>query len=259
MRIRRNLSLAWEMARRDLAARYRGSVFGVAWSLVIPVAMLFVYNFVFSVVFKAKWGGVLSEGGFALALFAGLLVFNFFAECVQRSTNLIVSNQNLVKKVVFPVETLPLMVVLSALVQAGISFLVLVAGILVVHGQLHLTILVAPLVIFPVVLMAAGLTYGLSALSVFVRDLNQGVPILVAAAMFLSPVFYPISALPEQYRFFASMSPIAGAIESMRNVAVIGVQPDYQDFILSMLSGAAVFVVGYLFFQKTKKGFADVL
>lgn len=251
--------LTWELAKRDIETRYRGSALGLLWSLVVPIGMLLVYSFVFGVVFKSRWGHDTSMAGFSLSLFAGLLVFNFFAECVQRSTTLIQGHQNLVKKAIFPLEVLPMMVVISALVQAFISLAVLACAILIVYGEFVWTIALAPLMLLPVVLLAGGLCYALSGIAVYVRDLGQAVPIAVSALMFLSPIFYPADAIPDEFRFIVAFNPIAGAIEGMRGAVLTGTLPGWRTIVESTLMGSVVFVLGYLLFLKVKKGFADVL
>jgi len=256
---RNKFALAWELAKRDIQTRYRGSTLGLLWSLAVPIGMLLVYSFVFGVVFQSRWGQDTSMAGFSLSLFAGLLVFNFFAECVQRSTILIQGHQNLVKKAIFPLEVLPLMIVISALVQALISLLVLACAIFIVYGEFSWTMLLAPLMLFPVVLLGGGLCYALSAVAVYVRDLGQAVPIAVSALMFLSPIFYPASAIPEEFRLIVAFNPIAAAIEGMRGVVLAGDLPGWQSIAQSTLLGGGVFVLGYLLFLKVKKGFADVL
>jgi len=254
------LELTWEMTKRDLSARYRGSLLGVAWSLVTPVLMLLVYTFVFGVVFKARWGGTeLDSADFALALFTGLLTFGIFSESVNRSPSLILGHQNLVKKVVFPLEILPLMAVLTAVIQAGISLAVLLVACIVMRGGLPWTTIYVPLVLAPVILLTLGFTWGLSAMGVFLRDIGQGVAVVTTALMFLTPIFYPLEALPESYRHLAASSPLAVAVENMRQVVLWGKQPDWSSVLVGLAVSVPVAITGYGLFMRTKKGFADVL
>lgn len=254
------LELTWEMTKRDLSARYRGSFLGLAWSLFTPILMLLVYTFVFGVVFKARWGATeLSSADFALALFTGLLTFGIFAESVNRSPSLIIGHQNLVKKVVFPLEILPLMAVFSAVIQAAISLVVLLVACVVMRGDLPWTTIYVPLVLAPVILLTLGFTWALSAMGVFLRDIGQGVVVVTTALMFLTPIFYPLEALPDSYRHLAASSPLAVAVENMRQVLLWGKQPDWASVLMGLAIAVPVAIAGYGLFMRTKKGFADVL
>lgn len=193
----RNRSLIRALVQREVVGRYRGSFMGILWSFFNPVFMLIVYTFVFSVVFKARWsGGSDSKTEFALILFAGLIVFNLFAECFNRSPTLILSNANYVKKVVFPLEILPWITVGSALFHMIISLAVWMLAYLILFGAPHITVLLFPLIILPLLLLIMGLTWALASLGVYLRDVAQFIGILTTVLMFLSPIFYPASALP---------------------------------------------------------------
>lgn len=245
---------------REVFGRYRGSFLGVLWSFVVPLLMLAIYTFVFSVVFKARWS-VESESKveFALALFSGLIVFGVFAECLNRAPTLIVSNVNYVKKVVFPLEVLPFVVIGSALFHAAVSLLVWVSAHVLFYGFVHPTVLLVPIVMIPLVLLGLGTCWLLSALGVFVRDISQFVSVLTTALMFLSPIFYPLSMLPPAYQTILRLNPLTPTIEQFRAILLHGNLPDPASLILSTATGGAVAVVGYIVFQKTRKGFADVL
>lgn len=228
--------------------------------MVTPILMLLVYTFVFGTIFKARWGvSSLSSGEFALALFTGLLTFNIFAESANRAPGLIVANQSLVKKVVFPLSVLPVMVVMSAMVQAVISLGVLLVGCLVIQGTLHWTVVFIPVVLAPVVIFALGFSWLLSSVGVFLRDIGQGIVIVTTTLMFLTPIFYPVEALPEQYRAIAAASPIAVAVENMRLIVLWGKQPDWIGIMIGLASSMVMAAIGWLWFAKTRKGFADVL
>jgi lipopolysaccharide transport system permease protein len=252
--------LIWQMTKREVVGRYRGSVLGLFWSFFNPLLMLTIYTFVFSVVFKARWGtGGESRFEFALILFAGLIVFNFFAECVTRAPTLIVSNVNYVKKVVFPLEILPLVTMGAALFHGSVSLGVLLVFYVLVSASLHWTIIFVPLVILPLLLTILGISWFLASFGVFLRDVTQTIGLLVTVLMFLSPIFYPLSAIPPKYQVFIYMNPLTFIIEQMRNVLIWGKLPSWPGLCVVMLVGILAAWLGLVWFQKTRKGFADVL
>lgn len=246
---------------REIAGRYRGSVGGVSWSLVQPMAMLFVYTFVFSVVFKARWTAQNEVTGvsFAVVLFVGLIVQGLFAECVGRAPGLIVSHATFVKKVVFPIEILPIVAMGSALFHSVVSFVVLFAAMLIAGNPFHWTILLTPLVLAPFVLLTLGLSWFLAGLGVFLRDIGQMIGLVVIALLFLSPVFYPLSAIPEGYRILIQLNPLTFPVEQARDVLIWGKPPSWSGLALYFAVSWAFALLGFAWFQKVRKGFADVL
>lgn len=256
----RNRSLIHASAKREVLGRYRGSAFGLLWSFFNPLFMLTVYTFVFSVVFNARWGGGNeSKTEFALVLFAGLIVFNLFADCINRAPGLILSNSNYVKKVVFPLEILPFVGLLSAAYHMLISLGVWLVAYFLLFGLPHPTIFLLPLIILPFALLIMGLSWALASLGVFLRDVSQFIGVAVTMLMFLSPIFYPASALPEAYRDLLYINPLTLVIELTRDVLYWGKPPDYAELAQYWLVTGAVAWLGFAWFQKTRKGFADVL
>lgn len=256
----RNRSLIHASAKREVLGRYRGSALGLLWSFFNPLFMLAVYTFVFSVVFNARWGGgSSSKVEFALVLFAGLIVFNLFVECVGRAPSLILSTPNYVKKVVFPLEILPFVVLLAALYHALISLGVWLAAYIVLFGVPHGTVLVLPMVILPFTLFIMGLSWALASLGVFLRDVSQFIGVVVTTLMFLSPVFYPASALPESFRHLLYINPLTPVIEMTREVLFWGNMPNFPMLAIYWLATGFIAWLGFAWFQKTRKGFADVL
>jgi lipopolysaccharide transport system permease protein len=255
-----NRSLIYNLVKRDVVGRYRGSVMGLLWSFFNPVLMLAVYTFVFSVVFKARWtGGSDSKTEFALVLFAGLMVFNLFSECVNRAPSLILSNANYVKKVIFPLEILPIVVFGSSAFHFMISLFVWLIFYLAFFGVPPVTIIQLPLVMVPLVLMTLGFAWLLASLGVYLRDVAQIIAVLTTVLMFLSPIFYPMAALPEEYQFFMQISPLTNVIEQAREVMIWGKGIDWLGWFGQLLMSAMVAWLGFAWFQKTRKGFADVL
>ncbi len=257
----RNRSLIIQMGKREVIGRYRGSVMGLAWSFFHPVIMLVVYTFVFSVVFNARWGvgNEESKASFAIILFVGMIVHGLFAECVNRSPGLILSNVNYVKKVVFPLEILPWVAMGSALFHAMISLAVLLIAQLIVNFSLPWTAVFFPLVILPLLIATMGFAWILSATGVFVRDIAQTTGIITTVLLFVSPVFYPVSALPKEYQGWLLLNPLTFVIEEARNVLIWGRMLDWTGCALSFIVGLIIAWAGFWWFQKTRKGFADVL
>lgn len=256
----RHRELIKASAKREVLGRYRGSMMGILWSFFNPLFMLAVYTFVFSEVFKARWNaGSESKTEFALVLFAGLMVFNLFAECINRAPGLILSNVNYVKKVVFPLEILPGVAVLSALFHGFISLGVWLAAYLVLFGIPHATTLYLPLVIVPFLLFILGLSWMLASLGVFLRDVAQFIGIITTVLMFMSPIFYPATALPEAYRHLLYLNPLTPIIELTRDVLYWGKAPDAVMLGLVWAVSGLVAWLGFAWFQKTRKGFADVV
>jgi lipopolysaccharide transport system permease protein len=256
----RQRQLILQMIRREVAGRYKGAMLGLLWSFLNPLFMLAVYTFVFSVVFKARWsGGGDSKTEFALILFSGLIIFNLFSECITRAPTLILSNANYVKKVVFPLEILPVVALGSALFHALVSLSVWLLVYLVTSGVPPVTILLLPVVILPLLMLIMGASWLLASLGVYLRDMSQVVGILTTMLMFLSPIFYPVSALPIKFRRLLLLNPLAPIIERTRGVMFAGTCPDPANLSVSILVAAFFAWLGYAWFQKTRKGFADVL
>lgn len=257
----RNRQLIVQMSKREVVGRYRGSVMGMAWSFFNPVLMLAVYTFVFSVVFQTRWGvaGEASKTSFAILLFVGMIVHGLFAECANRAPSLILGNVNYVKKVVFPLEILPWVAMGSALFHAAISLLVLLVAQLVFHQSLPWTVVLFPLVLLPLLLATMGAAWFLAAIGVYLRDVSQTIGIITTVLLFLSPIFYPISALPEQYRIWLHLNPLTFIIEEGRKTLVFGQMPDWSGWGVYMVVSVAIAWMGFWWFQKTRKGFADVL
>jgi lipopolysaccharide transport system permease protein len=256
----RNRSLIKSLVQREVLGRYRGSFMGILWSFFNPVFMLLVYTFVFSFVFKARWsGGSDSKTEFALVLFAGLIVFNLFAECFNRAPGLILANVNYVKKVVFPLEVLPWVALGTTLFHTLVSLAVWLMAYVLFFGVPHATVFLMPLVVLPLLLFIMGLTWALAALGVYLRDTSQLVGTVTTMLMFLSPIFYPASALPEKFRHVVLLNPLAPTIEQAREVLYWGKVPDITVFFISLAAAALVAWLGFAWFQKARKGFADVL
>jgi lipopolysaccharide transport system permease protein len=250
-----------QFARRNLLARYRGSVLGLLWFFGTPLLMLAVYTFVFSVVFRAKWG--LDEDApratFAVALFCGTAVFSVFSETLNAAAGVIVSNVNLVKRVVFPLEILPISGLLTASALGAFWLVVIVlasAALVRVPGP---TLLALPLVVAPLLVMTAGLAWFVASLGVYFRDLPHVLAIVLQVLFFLTPIFYSVEMLPENLRLFVQLNPLAGVVENVRQVVLRGMWPDWPLLAAQFIASVVVFKAGYHWFMRTKRGFGDVI
>jgi lipopolysaccharide transport system permease protein len=257
----RNRGLIKALTKREVIGRYRGSLMGILWSFFNPLLMLAVYTFVFGVIFKSRWRAESnSTTEFTLILFSGLIVFNFFSECINKSPSLILSSVSYVKRVVFPLEVLPWVSVGSAGFHALVSISVWLAAYLILFGIPHISILFLPLVIIPLILFIIGLSWFLASLGVYLRDTAQFVGIFTMILMFLSPIFYPPSALPEGlFRDVLTLNPLTTIVEQVRDVMFWGNFPNFKKLIEVSFVGLITAWLGFIWFQKTRKGFADVI
>jgi lipopolysaccharide transport system permease protein len=246
---------------REIQGRYRGSHLGLLWALLQPLVGLAIYTFVFGVVFQARWPESRSAGlaEFSVTLFAGLVVFNIFSECMNRAPGLVVAVPNYVKKVVFPLEILPLAVLGASLFHAAIAAAVLVVAQVALVGPLPPTAWFAPLVLVPLVLLTLGLSWFLAALGVFFRDLQQAMGLALMALFFCTPIFYGTSAVPAALRPALLANPLAPIVEAFRSLLLWGRLPAAGPLAAWTVAGAAVFLGGYAFFRRLRPGFADVI
>lgn len=254
--------LALQMVKHEVAGRYKGSVLGLVWSFLNPIFMLSVYTFFFAIVFKARWGG--SDGNesraqYALILFVGMMVHSLFSEILNRAPNLILTNTNFVKKVVFPLEILTVISVGSALFHALTSLGVWLLFHLVFNGLPHWQAVFLPLIWAPMLVLALGLGWLLAALGVYMRDLAQTMGLVTTVLLFLSPVFYSVKSLPENLQPFIFANPLTFIIEQSRAVLIAGQLPNFLGLATYTLLAVLVASLGFAWFQSTRKGFADVL
>ena len=257
----KNWTLIFHMSKRDVVGRYKGSYIGILWSFFYPVLMLFIYTFVFSVVFQSRWPGVDSSNKtqFAFLLFVGMLIHGLFAEVINKAPSLVLSNANYVKKVIFPLEILSIADLFSGLFHSLVSFFVLLLALVIFNYQLYWTIILFPLILLPYLFFILGLTWIIASIGVFVRDIGQAINVLTTILLFLSPVFYSKTALPTNFQLWMNMNPLTFIIEQCRNVLIIGKLPDFLSLLIYSISSFLFMWLGYFWFQKTRKGFADVL
>ncbi len=254
--------LTVQLTKRDVLIRYREARLGLLWAVVAPLAMLAIYTFVFSVVFQARWGDRPDEtrGEFALTLFCGMLLFNLFAEVVTRAPGMIVANPNFVKKVVFPLEVFVVAGLLSGLVRMSIGYGVWLVGWIAIEGAWpHATMALFPLVLLPVCLFTAGVAWVLASLGVFLRDVGPAVQLGVQLLFFATPIFYSMERVPPPFRRVLGLNPLSHAVEDVRRIMMAGAPPEWAWWGWSVMGGAVVLLLGYAFFIKSKRAFADVL
>lgn len=256
-----NKHVIHQLTVRESTGKYKGSIIGLGWSLFHPILMLSVYTFVFSVIFKSRWGEASNQSQFdyAIIMFVGIIIHGILSDVLNKASTLITNNVNYVKKVVFPLEILPIISLGSALFHACISLAVLLIAYALVNHSLHLTVFLLPIILMPFMLLVLGLAWIISSLGVFIKDTSQTVSIVTLVMLFLAPVFYSAEVVPEEYRFLLNMNPLTFIIEQSRNVIIFGQYPNWSGLLMYSLSGSAIFWLGYAWFQKTKKGFADVI
>ncbi len=257
----RSRDLLQQLIKREIQVRYRGSMFGLFWVFATPLFMLAVYTFVFSVVFKARWGTQpdQSKVNFALTMFCGLAVFNIFGESLNAATKTITGNPNYVKRVVFPLEVLPVAAMLSALFFGLIWMAILVIGVVAFMHPPGITIICVPLVILPLLLFTCGFSWLLASLAVYFRDLVHAVSILLHMLFFMTPIFYSIEMVPPAFQRWLRINPMADIVENTRAILIFGHWPNWAALGLLTVGSLVVFQLGYAWFMKTKGGFADVL
>lgn len=252
--------LIYQLARRDLLARYKGSVFGFLWVVLIPLCMLVVYTVIFTRVFNARWpGAVEGDNHFAFMLFLGLILHGLLTECMQKAPALVLNEANLVKKVVFPLDVLAWTTVAQATLHALCSMLVLLCIILIAGYELHWTIVFLPLILVPFLMLVTAISWALSALGVYFRDLNQVMGLLSTLLLFVSPVFYPVESLPGPLQPYVYLNPLTLIIEQSRQVVILGEIPNWTTLALYALISVTAFIVAHRSFVKAQRGFADVL
>lgn len=259
--LKKHRVLAWRLALRGLYGRYKGSMFGLVWTLITPLCMLAIYTFIFSVVFQARWGHGLgdSKTAFAIVLVCGLTVYQIFSDAVGSSVQLIVNNPNYVKKVVFPLEVLPLSNYITCLLLNLGWFIIAIAGVLIFLNRICITALALPLLLLPLSLFTLGISWLTASLGVFIRDLGHFINIVLRMLLFLTPIFYEADRIPYPVRYIIYINPLAVFAEQSRRILVYNQWPQWPQLAILFVFSVVVCQLGYLWFVRTKKGFADVL
>ena len=254
-------SLLWQMIIRNVAGRYRGSMLGLVWSFVQPLMMLCVYTYVFSVIFKSRWGVDTgdSRGAFAIIMFCGMTLYNIFCESINMACGVVAWNPNFVKKVIFPLEVLPLAQTGACFILGTVWFVLLFLGVIFIYGKLSFTMLLLPLILLPLFLFTLGIAFFTASLGVYVRDTPYVVQVILQILFFMTPIFYPVQAVPPEFRWPLRVNPLTILIDEARKIFLYGQLPNWKFLGLAFVVSLIVLQLGFVWFNKTKKGFADVL
>jgi lipopolysaccharide transport system permease protein len=255
----RRWELILSLAKREMSARYRGSVLGLIWAFITPLAMIAIFTLIFAGIFNARFGPNNSNWNYALYLFCGLLPWMMFQETVQQSANTIVAHANLVKRVVFPLETLPVAQALAAVGNQLLGTIALVIAAVIIQREIHPTMFLFPLLLIPQFLFTLGAAWLIASLGVFLRDIAQGITLLLMVWMYLTPIIYPESIVPERFRMLISLNPFTSLVRNYRRLFLEGMGPDWTGLAFFTLIAVIVFLVGYWWFARTRKNFADVI
>jgi len=255
--------LLYALVKRDVLGRYKGSVFGVLWSILEPVVLLIIYTIVFGGIFGLRLKDDPRLSAYALEVFCGIVVWLAISEGLNRCTSVVIENTSLVKKVIFPAEVLPLKVVLAAIVHQCLGLGVLLLGLLVLGRSISWTWLLVPLLLLPQILLTAGIGWLVASVGVFIRDIRQVITLGTLCWMFLTPIFYPEdlfrTAFNGRFAFWLALNPVGALIHNYRQILLRGCLPDWTTYFYVLLLGAALSLCGLWWFNKTKKSFADVI
>lgn len=258
--MRENGGLIGSLSAREIAERYKESFMGFAWAVIQPLFIIVIYVFVFTFVFKSRWpDGSGSKSEFALVLFAGLLVFNMFAEMLNRSPQLILEKRNYVKRVVFPLEIMPCVCAATAGFNLVVSTGIWLIFYMIADGVPHLTILLFPVILIPFICFMLGISWLLASLGVYLRDIAQVTAIVTTGAMFLTPIFYSPASFPPKLRALLNLNPLTIVVRQVRDVLIWGRMPNVFVYCACLFISLLVMWGGFAFFQQTRKGFADVI
>jgi lipopolysaccharide transport system permease protein len=255
----RRFDLVWPLARRMIVARYRGSALGIVWAILTPAVMIAVFTFLFAGLFGARF----TQGGtpwdYALYLFCGLLPWTAFSESLQQSAGIVVAHSNLVKRVVFPLEALPVAQTIAGLAGQLFGTIALLLAALIIRRELHATIIWLPLLLVPQLMLTLGASWLVASLGVFIRDTAQVLGILLMAWFYLTPIIYPEQVVPARFRPALGLNPFAPLVRSYRRVLLEGSAPDFNGLLYLTAVALVVFLFGYWWFARTRKNFADVI
>ncbi|MDD9266620.1 ABC transporter permease [Paenibacillus sp. GCM10023248] len=259
--IGKNRELVQQFVKREVITKYKGSYLGMMWSIITPLIMLSIYTYVFGYIFKSKWDFAVSstKQEFAITVFCGMIIFAIFSETITKSPSIITNNPNYVKKVVFPLEILPLSLLGGAVVNFLIGLVILLAGKVIFIGPLNWEFFYIPVILLPLLIVSLALSYIFASLGVYLRDLEHTIGITVQALYLLTPIFYPISAIPTQIRSLFLFNPIAGIVDNMRKIIIWGMKPDMALWGYQIIGSIILLQIGYWWFMKLRKGFADVI
>ena len=255
----RRRELILSLAKRDLLTRYKGSVLGLVWAVITPVVMIAIFTFIFAGIFGARFGATSSHWDYALYLFCGLVPWTMFQETLQQSATSIVNHANLVKRVVFPLETLPVSLTFAAVMNQMFGTIVLLVAIAILRHQVHATIIFLPVILVPQLIATLGVAWFVASVGVFIRDIVQGISLVLMAWMYLTPIIYPESLVPAAYRGAINLNPFTSLVRNYRRILLEGLSPDWAGLAYFAVCAAVAFLLGYWWFARSRKNFADVI
>lgn len=256
----KNGYLLQQLLLRDFKQKYKGTVLGFLWPVIIPLFMMVIYTFVFSVIFQARWTAETTNNyEYALVIFCGLSSFNMLSEIMGRATTIISGNVNYVKKVIFPLEMLPFTITVTAFVNCLISYGILLVANLILTRTFFVTSLELVFLFIPLFGTCLGIAYALSAMAVYYKDIGNAIGILTTVLLYVSPVFYSLKAVPVQLQMISAVNPLSYIIENARQICLYGEHLNIQQYICSLIVSAILLGAGFLIFKRAKDGFADVL
>lgn len=257
----KNRDLFVQSLTREIVQKYRGSYLGILWNFILPLVMLAVYSFIFGVIFKARWDQQVtdSKAEFALILFVGITLYNVFSETVGASPTLIITNVNYVKKVIYPLEILSMTSIGNSLVQLLFNLVIILLGKAIIIRHFDFMILFFPLVLLPLLLLVLGISWILSGIGVFIRDMRQAATIIILIFGYITPVFYPISSVPESFRWVMYLNPMTAIVNNARRVLIYGEFPDWLSLLITFFISYLIMLIGLMFFRKVKSNFSDAI
>lgn len=250
-----------QFAWREVVGRYKGTYLGLLWSLLNPLLTLAVYTVVFGVILKAKFVPAAEAGTeqFALALFCGIIIYNVFSVCASKAPSAIYENPSLVKKVVFPLEILPVAMLAASIVNAGFGLAILIPALLILSPNVSSTIYMFPLVLLPLCALSLGVAWFLASIGVFIRDVGQAIVILLQLLFFVSPVLYPLSAAPGVFQTLLRLNPLTTILEDARRTLMWGQPIEWGWWLAVTIVSLVLMQLGYVWFMKSKRVFADII
>lgn len=259
--IKENRNLVSRLAKREFTQRFHGSFLGWIWVILTPLLTAIVFTFVFSAVFQSRWQPGIETGSFdfALILLTGVGVHSAFAEMLSRAPNLIIGNSSYVTKVIFPIEILPVVILISALLNMFLALGIVILGNLVLNGKFPVTIIFFPFILVPYIFFLLSLNLFFATIGVFFRDISQLVALVITLSMFMTPIFYPVSAVPPAFQTAMFLNPLTFIVEQAREVLLFGRAPDFWGLAIYMIASLVALAASYWFFQRLRKGFADVV
>jgi lipopolysaccharide transport system permease protein len=257
--IARYRDLIAQLVRREFHIRFRGAILGTLWAIISPMITVLMYAFVFGIIFHSRWGDEEVPQSFLIIVLLGMCIHGVLAEALSRAPSAIVGQPGYVKKVVFPLEILPIVVTMNSAFNAIITLIIVLIAAIITNGWIPLTVLLLPIVILPYVVLITGIVLFVSSIGVYIRDMSQITGVVTTLALFLAPIFYPLSAVPEHYRFLLYLNPVTVIVENAREVTLYGHEPYWPALLIYTLVACVIFWLGYCWFQKSRNGFADVI